>query len=300
MSAQDRLERVLRDMHILISKSESYSGDRIIVSKAEIFALIDRLNASIYEIMDEYELTKQSREKAERESRKRADKMVWDAQRKAEDVYAASILYTDEALTHLQTIMDEASEEILGVQQRMLDDLEEKRKTIKENQLELKSQLQDLIDTSKYLMLIEERNKEIQREKDLYKTKFGGQNEKEQFADVKTEIKINKEYFKEHGLEAPVDESDKDKKKDPDNKEGASAPGGKGKKAISPVPVNLDDVSDTDDGSEGEYEYPETTFSEEELRRMSEELDREFEAENMEDEGKHKKGLGLGALFGRK
>ncbi len=275
MSAQDRLERVLRDMHVLISKSESYNGDRIIVSKTEIFALIDRLNASIYEIMDEYELTKQSRDRAQREAKKQADKVLLDAQRKAEDVYAASIMYTDEALTHLQTILNEASEEIEGVHHRLVDDMDQRRKIIKDNQLELKSQLQNLVDTSKYLMLIEERNKEIQREKDLYKTKFGGQNERAQFADVKTEIKINKEYFKEHGLEVPEED---DKKKDKE-----------GNKASDAIPGR-----ETEDTSEeADDDMVETVFSEEELARMSEELDREFEEQELEKGKKPKKSFSL-------
>ena len=53
MSSQARLENVLRDIHVMISKSETYDSDRIIVSKQDIFQLIDRLNESIYEIMDE-------------------------------------------------------------------------------------------------------------------------------------------------------------------------------------------------------------------------------------------------------
>ena len=42
MSSQDNLERVLRDIHVLISRSECYSQDRIIVNKQEMFGLIDR------------------------------------------------------------------------------------------------------------------------------------------------------------------------------------------------------------------------------------------------------------------
>ena len=48
MSSQARLENVLRDIHVMISKSETYDSDRIIVSKQDIFQLIDRLNESIY------------------------------------------------------------------------------------------------------------------------------------------------------------------------------------------------------------------------------------------------------------
>ena len=207
MSSQDKLEKVLRDIHVLISRSESYSQDRIIVNKQEMFGLIDRLNASIYEIMEEYELTKQSRDKAEREHKKQGDKIIWDASRKAEDIYAASVMYTDEALNHIQAIMDESTEQIRQVQNEMLKGLEEKKQLVRTNQLELKSQLQDLLDTEKYLSLIEERNKEIEREKEKHGRRFG-QKEKSQFADVKTEIRINKEYFKNAGIDIE-DEEDK-------------------------------------------------------------------------------------------
>lgn len=206
MSSQDKLEKVLRDIHVLISRSEVYDKDRIIVNKQEMFGLIDRLNASIYEIMEEYELTRQSRDKAEREHKKQGDKIIWDASRKAEDIYAASVMYTDEALNHIQAIMEESTEQIRAVQDAMLKDLEEKKQIVRTNQLELKSQLQDLVDTEKYLSLIEERNKEIEREKEKHGRRFGHPKEKSQFADVKTEIRINKEYFRNAGIELEEDE----------------------------------------------------------------------------------------------
>lgn len=206
MSSQDKLEKVLRDIHVLISRSEVYGKDRIIVNKQEMFGLIDRLNSSIYEIMEEYELTKQSRDKAEREHKKQGDKIIWDASRKAEDIYAASVMYTDEALNHIQTIMEESTEQIRAVQDAMIKDLEEKKQIVRANQLELKSQLQDLVDTEKYLSLIEERNKEIAREKEKHGRKPGQPKEKSQFADVKTEIRINKEYFRNAGIELEEDE----------------------------------------------------------------------------------------------
>lgn len=201
MSSQDKLEKVLRDIHVLISRSKVYDKEHIVVNKQEMFGLIDRLNASIYEIMEEYELTKQSRDKAEREHKKQGDKIIWNASRKAEDIYAASVMYTDEALNHLQAIMDESTEQIRAVQDAMIKDLEEKKQIVRTNQLELKAQLQDLVDTEKYLSLIEERNKEIEREKEKHGRRFGQAKEKSQFADVKTEIRINKEYFRNVGIE---------------------------------------------------------------------------------------------------
>lgn len=205
MSSQDKLEKVLRDIHVLISRSEVHDKDRIIVNKQDMFGLIDRLNASIYEIMEEYELTKHSRDKAEREHKKQGDKIIWDASRKAEDIYAASVMYTDEALNHVQAIMDESTEQIRAIQDAMIKDLEEKKQIVRTNQLELKSQLQDLVDTEKYLSLIEERNKEIEREKEKHGRRSGAAKEKDQFADVKTEIRINKEYFRNAGIELEED-----------------------------------------------------------------------------------------------
>lgn len=201
MSSQDKLEKVLRDIHVLISRSEVHDKDRIIVNKQDMFGLIDRLNASIYEIMEEYELTKHSRDKAEREHKKQGDKIIWDASRKAEDIYAASVMYTDEALNHVQAIMDESAEQMRAIQDAMIKDLEEKKQIVRNNQLELKSQLQDLVDTEKYLSLIEERNKEIEREKEKHGRRFEAAKEKDQFADVKTEIHINEEYFRNAGIE---------------------------------------------------------------------------------------------------
>ena len=55
MSTQDKLERVLRDIHVLISRSELYdnTGEKIIVEKKKMFEHLNHLNACIYEMMDE-------------------------------------------------------------------------------------------------------------------------------------------------------------------------------------------------------------------------------------------------------
>ena len=70
------------------------------------------------------------------------------------------------------------------------------------------------MDTKKYLSLIEERNKEIEREKEKHGRRFGQPKEKSQFADVKTEIRINKEYFRNAGIE--LDEAEEPQTKEAD------------------------------------------------------------------------------------
>lgn len=202
MSAQDRTEQVLRDIHILFSKSEVYdkATNRIIVDKKEALELLNRLNMCIYQIMDEYELTRQSRDRAEREARKRGEDIVWDASRKAEDVYAASVMYTNEALQRVQGIMQEATDSIKAVYDKMHEEMEKERQSVAHDQSELKGHLQDLVDTEKYLKLIDERNKEIQKEK----AKKEREEEPSPYAAVKPEIKINAEYFEKVGI--PLEE----------------------------------------------------------------------------------------------
>lgn len=200
MSTQDNIEKVLRSLHVLLSKSEPYGREpsKVIVDKQQILDLLSQLNKSVYDIMDEYELTKQSRDRAEREFRKRGDEIVWDASRKAEDIYAASVLYTDEALSRVQNIMKEAKQSVKEIYADMDKSLKEQEELVKKNQLELKSQLQDLVDTEKYLKLIEERNREIRKEKE--KGKSGEDRETSIYANRQTEIKINQEYFDKIGV----------------------------------------------------------------------------------------------------
>ena len=214
MSAQDNTEKILRSLHVLLSKSEPYAKEpsKVIVDKQQMLDLLAELNKSMYDIMDEYELTKQSRDRAEREFQKKGDEIVWNASRKAEDVYAASVMYTDEALNRVQEIMKEADASIAEIYSKMNFELKEQEKLMKHNQLELKSTLQDLVDTEKYLKLIEERNREIRRQKENGKPIE--EREKNIYANRQTEIKINQEYFEKMGisLDDEVEQKEEDTK----------------------------------------------------------------------------------------
>ena len=211
MSAQDNIEKVLRNVHVLLSKSEPYAKEptKVILDKQEMLDLLSELNKAIYDIMDEYELTKQSRDRAEREFKRQGDEIIWNASRKAEDIYAASVMYTDEALNHIQDIIRDTETSVAEVYEEMNKKIKEQEKMIKTNQLELKSTLQDLVDTEKYLKLIEERNKEIQKEKE--KGKSPEEREVNIYADRHTGIKINQEYFDKMGIsmEDVVDDEEK-------------------------------------------------------------------------------------------
>ena len=68
MSAQDRTEDALRAMHILIANAEFEPGSnsKIIIDKDEAQSLLKELGDCLYAMLDESELTKSSRQQAER------------------------------------------------------------------------------------------------------------------------------------------------------------------------------------------------------------------------------------------
>lgn len=208
MSAQDLTEQVLREIHIMLAGCEVYDkeADEIIVNKKELIGYLKRLNICIDGLMDEYELTRQGRDAAERETRKSAEKIIQDANHKAEDVYAASVLYTDEALHRVQEIMQSAADSVKQVYDNMNQQLKKERQAVQTNQSELKGYLQDLTDTDKYLKLIEERNREIQKQKEKTEKEKREKEKKEKLSGsltpVKPEIRINAEYFGKAGLSA--------------------------------------------------------------------------------------------------
>ena len=204
MSAQVNMEKVLRELHVLLSKSNPYERDSnyLVVNKKEMLDVLKQLAVCMSEVMDEYELTKQGREQAQRENRKIGEEIINDARAKAEDVYAASVMYTDEALRRILDIMDEANESVKAVYDSMGEKLANERKLVSGDKLELKSLLQDLKDTDKYMGIIEERNKKIAKEKKW----------KEEDTESSPYAAVNRDYFEQQGIsfeEQPEEKTEK-------------------------------------------------------------------------------------------
>ena len=212
MSTQDNIEKVLRNLHVMLSKSEPYTKEptKVIVDKQLMLDLLTQLNQCVYDIMEEYELTKQSRDRAEREFQKMGTDIIWDASRNAEDIYAASVMYTNETLGHIQDIMKEATQSVEAVYAEMTKKLKEQQYLVKTNQIELKSQLQDLRDTEKYMKLIEQRNREIEKEKAAEKP--AEETESNVYAGRMTEIKINQEHLEKLGISLEEEQPEEEKK----------------------------------------------------------------------------------------
>ncbi len=199
MSAQDRTEEVLRKFHILFSKAEPIPGSArdVVVDKIEAMALLQELNECMYDMLEEHALSKSGRERASREMQKQGDEIIFSATRQAEDIYAASIMYTDNALRRIQTIISETTDSLNQLHTSTVQQLKEEQAGIKHNRTDLRSQLEGLIDTQTYIRLIEEDRRR------QAKAEAAGETEPEDqslYAGIQAEVQINKDYFIQHGL----------------------------------------------------------------------------------------------------
>ncbi len=204
MSTQDKLENVLRQIHIMFANSKHLKGDenQILVDKSKIFQLLNQLNVYVYEMMDENDVTQASKDKIRRDAEKKGERLLLEAEKNAEDVYAASVLYTNESLQHVQESIENANEEVERILKQTQQLLQKQKETIKENQAELTEQLQDMADAKTYFRLIEERKAQIE------KRKAQAKKEREQIlamskgasGKAKPEVKINQDYFEKTGM----------------------------------------------------------------------------------------------------
>lgn len=203
MSIKDKTEQILRDIYIMLSESDAFEGseDKIIINKNDMVDLLNRLNVCIYGMMDEYGISQRGRDKMERDMKKAGEDIIKDANRGAEDIYAAAFLYTDEALRRVLDIMQETTQSVKSLCNKVEQDFQKEKDSVKRNKLELRSQLRVFRDTDKYLKLIDEQNKAIEKAK---KKEQKEQEESSPYAKIKPEIKVNPAYFEKIGM--PLDE----------------------------------------------------------------------------------------------
>ncbi|MCI9532468.1 MAG: hypothetical protein HFH38_12180 [Lachnospiraceae bacterium] len=213
MSVQDKIEHIFRSFHLLFSTSELYKGDesKVIVEKQKVFQLLEQLNLAVYEAMDQYEVTRQKHQMAERRCEKRGEEIIMKASRHADDIYAASIMYTDDAINRICHIMEDANESIKKTLGKANMEIEGQRQRVRRNQLELTGQLRDFADVDKYVKMIEEVNKQLERERRLQlegREEKRIQNEGKAYAAVKPEIKVNQAYFERMGIRPELERRD--------------------------------------------------------------------------------------------
>ena len=198
MGAKDDSEKILREIHVLFAKAEAYedSRERVVVNKEQVFDLLEKLNGAITDMVDECELTWAERDKAYRRQRRQGDEIISEARHKAEDVYAASVMYTDRSLEEIQDLVNRTSEELDEIHRQMKAAIETELRHMKDNQTELHGQLRDMADSQKYLHLIDDENRRIAREKEKAReADRGGTFTPLSYAGPAPEIRVNSAYF---------------------------------------------------------------------------------------------------------
>lgn len=154
----EKIEEILRAIHVLFSKGEMYheSQDRVLLSKREMFALLEQLNYAVVEVMDRYEATTRSKQKALQEMEQAGNRIIDAANKEAEDIYAASILYTDGALNEFTNIVNETRQRLSDEYAYFEECMNQQLEQVRSNQAELLERLQVLSQNKKYLDIINE------------------------------------------------------------------------------------------------------------------------------------------------
>lgn len=83
------------------------------------------------------------------------DPMDREALRTASDIYAASLIYTDEMLTEVNDVVAEAYDMVQSQYSRVIETLEEKTRMIEANKAELMSSLHELSTEERYSQILE-------------------------------------------------------------------------------------------------------------------------------------------------
>ena len=163
-----RVEEIVKKIHILFAKSEAYqnSPDLVVMSKNEMFSLLEQLNEAIYEVLDKYEATTRAKEKARLETERQASEIIAEAKKGAEDVQAASLTFTDSAIDELAALIDNTTQTIRTQYLEFLAAMDEKQEALKENRAQLKDSLAELNDNEAYLKVLEEVRAEREAEKE--------------------------------------------------------------------------------------------------------------------------------------
>lgn len=163
-----RVEEIVKKIHILFAKSEAYqnSPDLVILSKTEMFTLLEQLNEAIYEVLDQYEATTRAKEKARLETERQASEIIAEAKRGAEDVQAAALTFTDSSIDELSSLIDTTTQAIRQQYLEFLAAMDEKQEALKENRAQLKESLAELNDSESYLKVLEDVRADREAEKE--------------------------------------------------------------------------------------------------------------------------------------
>ena len=161
MKSQSEVERMLREIHVMVAQGGSVDGneDQVILNKTQLFDALEKINLCMYDMMDQYELTEKSKSKAVLKVKDHTDVLLEDANQKAEDIYSASIMYSDDAIGRVVKILEDSQLAMDETLRKARWLVEEEKSIIRMNQRELQEQLMEMQDAKIYLNIIDERRR---------------------------------------------------------------------------------------------------------------------------------------------
>lgn len=154
----DKLEQTMKKIHIYLAncKESTYSGEDIIVSRKRIMSLLEELNYAVYEVMEEYEATTAARDRGQAAAERMATDIKEDAMKRAEDIYAASLLYTQDAIADIRNAMEYTFQKTKTEYETLLANYEERLNYLESNAQEINAHLGVMADGKVYLRMVEE------------------------------------------------------------------------------------------------------------------------------------------------
>lgn len=166
---QEKLEQIMRQIFMMLSNCEesAYSSEDLIVPKKRLFQLMDELNYTVYELMEQYEGTVAARERGLAEHERRMAQVKEEAKERAEDTYAASLLYAREMFMDMRKNAEQLCQNLRRDYNEALRNYEEGLHFLQENEESTVEQLTVMMESKKYLRLIEQQNKEKEKEQTL-------------------------------------------------------------------------------------------------------------------------------------
>jgi hypothetical protein len=168
-------------------QSVTFSSGKVAVNKDEASMLLKELKSLVEGELKVYREVNDRKGRIINEAKKEADDIIYEAEqtasrirvtkrmngfgsgfraddldkdeklalRTAQDIYAASVIYTDEMLTEVTDVVAEAYDIINNQYGRMVSVLEEKARLIADNKAELMSGLRDLSKEDRYSQIME-------------------------------------------------------------------------------------------------------------------------------------------------
>ncbi len=153
----EQIEEIMKKLHIYMAncKESAYGSEDIIVSKKRMLALLDELNHAVYDVCEQYEATKEAKTRALMQAEAEAADIKADAVQRAEDVYAASLIYTEDVIFSLKKSLNNTIFRVRRDYDALLKSYEEKIAALDANANELRQSMMNMQEAQTYLRLVE-------------------------------------------------------------------------------------------------------------------------------------------------